>query len=230
MPPSVGPGLDPGVVVVGVRPAGRVDLPGRGCPPSAAQRRAASTPRRSGRGPCARWPAANWSAHPTAGSWPFRDTSGSLRGWRRTSATLRRAAPAGRGTPGANRRGSRCSPARAARNAGTVRRKRCLPTAFPGGWPARCAHFPDKNRPGSRSCPPRAYRHKGTSWPRAPAASSVRRISRTDRPGEASSCLWRKSVSTRRMKPSLPAGEHADNTPVSISRPANSCVVFFIVK
>ena len=29
MPPSVGPGLDPGVVVVGVRPAGRVDLPGR---------------------------------------------------------------------------------------------------------------------------------------------------------------------------------------------------------
>ena len=29
MPPSVGPGLYPGVVVVGVRPAGRVDLPGR---------------------------------------------------------------------------------------------------------------------------------------------------------------------------------------------------------
>ena len=39
-----------------------------------------------------------------------------------------------------------------------------------------------------------------------------------------------ETVSTRRMKPSLPAGEHADNTPVSISRPANSCVVFFIVK
>ena len=29
MPPSVGPGLDPGVVVVGVRPARRVNLPGR---------------------------------------------------------------------------------------------------------------------------------------------------------------------------------------------------------
>ena len=32
------------------------------------------------------------------------------------------------------------------------------------------------------------------------------------------------------LKPMLPAGEHSDNPPVSISSPADSCVVFFIVK
>ena len=185
MPPSVGPGLDPGVVVVGVRPAGRVDLPGRDAhraQRSDEQRRLLAA-------------AAVGRAHG---------------GQRRTGPRIRRLVVGLFVTPVVHfedgvvhrqpfdaRRQLVVEhparivevlvvhPARAARNAGTVRRKRCLPTAFPGGWPARCARFPDKNRPGSRSCPPRAYRHKGTSWPRAPAASSVRRISRTDRPGQA---------------------------------------------